>query len=60
MVIDVSPDELEHVVETVHRIATVELPRAWDWIIVPMNVEFELAPVDGSWADKKDYERRGE
>jgi len=60
MVIDVNPDELEHVVETVHRIATVELPRTWDWIIVPLNVEFELAPVDGSWADKKDYERRGE
>ena len=53
MVFDAHPDEIDHVINTVHRITSEELPNAWKWIIVPMEVEVERCPVDGSWATKK-------
>jgi len=56
LVLDVHPDELQHVARTIRRIATVELPKHWDWIIVPLEVEADLCPVDRSWADKASYE----
>ena len=55
ILLDVHPDELEHVIETVRRVATVELPKMWKWIIVPLAVEVDVSPVDGSWADKQSY-----
>jgi DNA polymerase I-like protein with 3'-5' exonuclease and polymerase domains len=55
IVLDVNPKELIHVVETLKTISTVNLPKAWDWIIVPLEVDFEVAPVDGSWAEKAKY-----
>ena len=55
MILDVHPDELEHVVEVVHRVTCVDLPKHWPWIIVPLEVEVELCPVDGSWAEKSEY-----
>lgn len=56
ILLDVHPDELEHVIKTVRRVATVKLPRIWKWIIVPLSVEADVTPVDGSWADKKEYD----
>lgn len=52
IVFDANPKEEEYVKETVHRILTQELPKAFDWIIVPMEIEIEQAPIDGSWAQK--------
>ncbi len=56
ILLDVHPDELEHVIKTVRRVATVKLPRIWKWIIVSLSVEADVTPVDGSWADKKEYD----
>lgn len=56
IILDVHPDELSHVIEVSRRVTTKELPKAWPWIIVPLEVDFELCPVDGSWAEKKSYE----
>ena len=50
--IDVLPDELPHVIETIKRIATEQLPNAWDWIIVPLDIDMEICGVDKSWAEK--------
>jgi len=50
MLLDVHPDELELVKATLHRITSVDLPKAWDWIIVPLKIEIDEYPVDGSWA----------
>ncbi len=33
----------------------VELRKQWDWMICPFEIEFEVAPVGGSWYDKKEY-----
>jgi DNA polymerase-1 len=55
MVLDVHPDELNHVASTIQRVTCKDLPKAWSWIIVPLEVEADLCPVDASWADKQPY-----
>jgi len=52
IVLDVHPDELEYVTKVIHRVTCDDLPRAWDWIIVPLEIEMDVCPVDGSWAQK--------
>lgn len=56
LLLDVHPDELEHVARTIHYVATVELPAEWTWIVVPLEVEAKLCPVDHSWADERPFE----
>jgi DNA polymerase I-like protein with 3'-5' exonuclease and polymerase domains len=55
-VVDVHPDELKYVAETFQRVACEELPKTWEWIEVPLRIDMELCPVDGSWAEKESYE----
>ena len=43
-------DYLEIVEETV----TVELRKHYEWLIVPLEIEYEIAPSDGSWYEKKE------
>ena len=33
-----------------------DVKQHWKWINVPLDIEAELCPVDGSWADKQPYE----
>ena len=49
IIMDVHPDELSHIEETAHRIVREELPAAWPWIIVPLEIELETYAVDGPW-----------
>jgi len=55
ILLDVAPDELEYIQEMAHKITCFELPETWKWIIVPLDVDMEIAPVDGSWAEKEKY-----
>ena len=55
MIWDIHPAERDYVIETMIRVATKDLPEHWNWIIVPMELEFELCPVDASWADKEEF-----
>jgi DNA polymerase I-like protein with 3'-5' exonuclease and polymerase domains len=55
IILDVHPDELELIAKTVHRIATEELRKHWDWIIVPMEIDAELCPVDAPWTEKEKF-----
>jgi hypothetical protein len=52
MIWDIAPDELTDVVKTIKRVVCEELPAAWNWIIVPMDIDFEASAVDESWAQK--------
>ena len=52
LIMDVHPDELDHVTKTIQNITTVRLPDTWKWIIVPLEIEISTCPVDGSWAEK--------
>lgn len=52
IILDVHPDELDHIIYTSRKVACLDLPKVWKWIIVPLEVEMELSPVDESWASK--------
>ena len=50
LVFDVHPEELDRLIEVVKRVTTKDLPEAWKWINVPLEVEGDLYEVDASWA----------
>jgi hypothetical protein len=56
MVLDIFPPELDHVMTTIHRVFTKDLPKAWRWITIPIEVEGEVCDVDESWADGQPYQ----
>lgn len=56
IIFDCSPKELSHILKTVYKVTCVDLPKAWPWIIVPLNIEAEICSVDGSWAEKSKLE----
>jgi len=41
------------VVKVIRRVTCVDLPKVWPWIIVPLDVDADIYPVDGSWAEKE-------
>ena len=51
---DVPPGEVAEYV-SIWREAVAWLARDWPWLIVPLQIEVEAAPVGGSWADKEEY-----
>lgn len=53
MIGHIHPKERDDVIEKIHRVMTEDLPRHWDWIIVPLEVEVEMSPVNGSWYEKE-------
>lgn len=55
MLFDVDPNELTHVYKTVKDVASKRLPEEWKWIIVPMDVDAEIAQVNKSWAEKEKF-----
>jgi len=56
ILIDAHPEELEYVARVVKRVTCEDLPKAWPWISVPLDVDADLCAVDASWADKEKYE----
>jgi len=55
VVTDVNPSELTKVYNLIHKTATVELPKVFKWINVPLTIDAELCPVNGSWAEKEKW-----
>ena len=53
---DMLPSEKDHIVEEIKEVTTKKVPEEWPWIITPLNVEFEICPVDGNWAKKEKIE----
>ena len=58
VLVDAHPAELDHVVDVVERVSTKELPEAWSWIIVPLEVDVEVCGMDAPWSEKKLMVRR--
>jgi DNA polymerase-1 len=56
LLLDIVPKELADVVEMAQRILTVEIPRDWPWICVPLAMEWQQSEIDGSWASKRKVE----
>ncbi len=54
ILLDVHPDEVSELAPLIRKTTCEDLPKAWKWIIVPLDIEAEITPVDGSWAEKYD------
>lgn len=59
IVADVHEEELEKFLKLAQRIMTQWLPKQWSWIIVPLEVEAEVAPVGQPWSKKEPYPIKG-
>ena len=51
--LSIPPNEREDILYLTEDIMTRRLVKHWSWLIVPMEIEAELSPVDGSWYEKK-------
>lgn len=54
LVLDVAPDEINTVMRLVRNVMTKRIREHWQWINVPLEVEAELSPKDGSWFEIKE------
>lgn len=52
LILDVHRSELDDVLQMAKQVMTVDLLKAWDWIICPMEIEAEVG--EENWADKKE------
>ena len=52
---DCPDNEVQDLLTAAHRIMTRDLPRAWKWLIVPLETESEVTPIDGSWYTKSQW-----
>lgn len=51
----VNPKLLPEFAKAIHYVWGEQLRKEWPWIIVPLEVEVEATPVDGSWYEKAVY-----
>ena len=52
IILDVHPDEFTDVSNVIKCIMCNDVRQHWKWITIPLEIDFELHPVDGSWAEK--------
>lgn len=51
---DVLEKELRNYLELVEKTVTVDLRKAYEWLCVPLEIEYEIAPRLGSWYEKRE------
>ena len=51
---DIYRKELRNYLEICQQVMTVDIRKYWKWIIMPLKIEAEVAPVGGSWYEKKE------
>jgi DNA polymerase I-like protein with 3'-5' exonuclease and polymerase domains len=56
IIADVPENELEDFLGLARDVMTTQLMDKWKWMVVPLEVEAEVCPIGGSWADKKEME----
>lgn len=52
---DVRKGELKDYLQLANEIMTERIMKEWDWLIVPLEVEAEVAPLNKSWYHKEVY-----
>jgi DNA polymerase I len=55
IVLDVRPIELKEIMNYARDIMTKRIREVWDWIIVPLDIEIEITPINGAWIEKEEY-----
>lgn len=53
LVADCIPEETEEIIRMINQIGTNDIRNEWPWIILPLEMEAEVAPVNGSLAEKE-------
>jgi DNA polymerase-1 len=53
IVFDLDPPEKDHVLKTTKDIGTIKIRQQFPWIIVPLQIDAEITPIDGSWYTKE-------
>jgi len=51
---DVPVDELREYLQIVEHTVSVRLRERYEWLNVPLEIEYEICPVDGSWFEKRE------
>lgn len=51
---DVKVGELRDYLEIVEQVTTVDLLDHYKWLVVPLTIEYEICPSNGSWFDKRE------
>ncbi len=54
IVADVYKKERRDYLEICKQVMTIDIRKHWKWICVPLSIEAEVAPVGGSWYEKKE------
>jgi hypothetical protein len=49
IVSDAHPQELDNYLRAANKIMCFDIKQAWKWIIVPLKIDAEFAPIDKSW-----------
>lgn len=57
LVADVPVEELDEFLALCQTVLVDELMAAWDWIIIPMEVDVNVTPVGMSWADQRNRKK---
>lgn len=52
---DIRVDELAEYQSIVQEVTSVRLRKHFPWIIVPLEVEYEICPLGKPWSDKREY-----
>lgn len=52
---DIPTNELKQYIEMAEEITTDKLPKAWKWIITPLEIDADIAPAGESWYQKGKY-----
>lgn len=52
---DVPDEEVPDYVALCREVMTKKLREFWDWVIVPLQIEVEITPLGGSWAEKVEW-----
>jgi len=59
IVFDLHPDETYLILQLCQEVMTEDIRKEWDWIIVPLEVEFEVTEIDQPWYYKKEVKWDG-
>jgi len=52
---DVAVGELKDYLAIVEEVVMVRLRKAYTWLVVPLEVEYEICPVGGNWFQKQEF-----
>jgi len=53
VVMELEPSERDYVLTTLKKIMCEDIRKQWSWIMVPLDIEAEITPIDGSWLEKE-------